>query len=462
MAGRSLRLRLMVIPAVIVALAIVGVMAGLTRQARERVAAERNSAADLAGQLIGAAIATLPATADPGPALAERIGGLPELRHVRLFVLPRQEAALDRFRAEPTGPAAVPGWFAALSRPAAWEKWWPVVEDGRTLAHVAVIGDPDDELAELWDEMVALAGVMAGLLVLFVALVAWSVGRASRPVAMISAGLARLEQGDYDAVLPPCAIAEIDPVRHAVNRLATTLRRMSDDNRRLIKTLITLQEAERKLLAHELHDELGPTLFAVRAQAAMIARPGGGVSPEAGARTILGLADEVQALNRRILDRLRPLSLHEFGLTAAIGQLVEDWRGRLPDTRWEVGSRGSEPSPDDEAALALYRVVQECLTNAGRHSGATAVTVELAFGDWDDLDVGDLEWNGGPEDAVAYVAVRDDGIGIGAAPCHGFGLLGIRERVRCLGGTARVMTPSGGGTVVEALLPLGRLEDGTG
>ena len=329
-----------------------------------------------------------------------------------------------------------------------------MIEGGRILAHVAVIGDPDDEIAELWDEMVVLAGVMAGLLALFVALVMWSVGRASRPVAMISAGLARLERGDYAARLPPCAIAEIEPVRIAVNSLAATLERMSDDNRRLIRALITVQEEERKLLAHELHDELGPILFAVRAQAAMIARPGAATSPEAGARTILGLADEVQILNRRILDRLRPVSLREFGLATAIGQLVEDWRARLPGIRWELHCRGEPPPPDDEAALALYRAAQEGLTNAARHSGAGRVTVDLICGDRADVAVDGLECDLRGEDAVAYMAVRDDGIGIATAPRHGFGLPGIRERVRCLGGTARVAASSGGGTVVEVLLPL--------
>jgi two-component system sensor histidine kinase UhpB len=463
MAGSSLRplvrWRLLIVPLLIAALMCAAVLAAMGHQARRRVADERASATDLARHLISTALATLPPGDEPMAGLAARIGGLAGLRHVRLFLLPAQEEAMIQWRGAADRSSAVPGWFAAMLRPPPDETRWPVIVDGRPQGAVVLVADADDELGEVWDDMLVLAGAMAGLLGVFVVLVAWSVARASRPLAMIGAGLARLERGDYAAEVPPFDIGGLDPLRLAFNRLVATLRQMTGDNRKLIHRLIAVQESERTRLAHDLHDEFGPTLFAVRAQAAMIARPGDATDSVAHARTILALADDLQALNRRILDNLRPAALHDLGLVAALGQLVEDWRARQPALRWRFVSRGAEPEPGDPAGLAIYRVVQESLTNAARHSAATMVSVDLSFGP---VEPDALEWNGAPGDAVARVVVSDDGIGMAGAPRLGFGLLGLRERVLGLGGMVRITSPDSGGTRIEALIALGRNEDRIG
>jgi two-component system sensor histidine kinase UhpB len=137
-----------------------------------------------------------------------------------------------------------------------------------------------------------------------------------------------------------------------------------------------------------------------------------------------------------MLERLRPLVLHEMGLSAALSRMVDAWAERYPGIKWRrrIAKLHDVPEP---VALAIYRAVQECLTNAVRHAKAQTVEVSLSRT---------------AEGIRVYV--RDDGRGFGRAARFGFGLLGIAERARALGGNLEVSTPKGGGTLVELLHPL--------
>jgi two-component system sensor histidine kinase UhpB len=285
----------------------------------------------------------------------------------------------------------------------------------------------------------------------FVLVVIWLVGKALHPIALVSEGLDRLGRGDFATSLPPFNVAELKDLGRKFNSLAGSLKTMSGDNRFLIQKLISLQENERNILAHELHDELGPCLFGIKAQAACIVRPKRGTAEEGHAATILGLVDDLQRLNRRILGRLRPMALRDLGLGAAVGQLIDDWRVRAPDIEWQFRCAAFATPPDESLALTIYRVIQECLTNSARHSGASRVSVEIGNGPAERFRADGPCWPGDPP--VAYVAVRDNGRGVDGANRPGFGLLGIHERVEGRGGVVRV-GGDGTGAVIEAWLPL--------
>ncbi len=457
----SLRKRLILIPAVVAVVASAVALAIIVHQARQRVVAERVSAADLAEQLIRQTIGSLPAGAgDPLGALAEVVNIVPGLRHVRLFILPRQQDAFDQFQRSKAGGDAAPRWFAGLLRPLPWSHRHEIRYEGRLVGYAVVVGDPDDEIAEIWHELLLIAGLLGALSALFVCLVWWSVNNALRPLGMLSAGLARLENGDFTASLPPLTIPELTVLGEMFNRLAQGLARISRDNRFLIGQLISLQENERKLLAHELHDELGPSLFGIKAQAACITRPGGGTGEERHARTILTLVDDLQKLNRRILGRLRPIALQDLGLPAAMAQLVEDWRGRQPEIDWQFVCSAVEPPPDEATALTLFRVAQECLTNAARHSGAKRVRVELESGPAERLAATDPAWPMAGNTSLVCLAVKDDGRGLHPDAGRGFGLLGIRERVAGHGGKVMIGGSMGAGLSIIALLPLTPVRQG--
>jgi len=460
----SLRQRLILLPTAIVLLLILLAMAVLTHQARQRVEAERDSAGELADHLLRQHLAHFtPPSLDSvtgSQNMAELIQALPTPRHVRLFVLPDQADALSAFRAQAKAgqSGGPPGWFLRLLRPRPWEKLYPIMAAGQSYGSVLILADPVEEIAELWDEMRLIAGLLLTLTLVFIGLVVWVVARALHPVALLGTGLERLGQGDFAVSLPPFRVAELRPLGEKFNSLAQALRRMSRDNEFLIAKQISLQESERNDLAHELHDELGPSLFGIRAQAACILRRLPGEGPEQEhSQTILTLTDDLQRLNRRILSRLRPTSL-ELGLGAALAQLIEDWRSRAPATTWRLRFSDFETPPDEALALTLYRIVQEALTNAARHSQASAVEVEMESGPAESFKSSGLLWNRDPAAPLVHLAVRDNGRGRDEDCPPGFGLLGIHHRVQAGGGLIgwSSLQPDDAhpGTALEILLPL--------
>jgi signal transduction histidine kinase len=139
-----------------------------------------------------------------------------------------------------------------------------------------------------------------------------------------------------------------------------------------------------------------------------------------------------------MLRRLRPVLLDEFGLTRALEDLVDGWNERHEEAFCRLSVRGNCDDLRDDLGINLYRVVQECLTNAGKHSGATEVTVEL-----------ELRSSGGTR-----LVVADNGKGFDAAVTRpGLGLLGMRERSEALGGTFKVEASVSAGVRLTIELP---------
>jgi signal transduction histidine kinase len=143
---------------------------------------------------------------------------------------------------------------------------------------------------------------------------------------------------------------------------------------------------------------------------------------------------------RSLLKELRPVALDELGLATALQHCVDQWRRRHPNLRCDFRAEGLPESLGEAANIALYRLVQEGLTNVTKHSGARSVRIEVQ----QDLAAGEV-----------CAAVSDDGIGMDpATPRTGLGLAGLRERVEMLGGRFRVDSAPGGGTRVHAAVPL--------
>jgi two-component system sensor histidine kinase UhpB len=148
----------------------------------------------------------------------------------------------------------------------------------------------------------------------------------------------------------------------------------------------------------------------------------------------------LQQFNRRILERLRPVGLAELGLREALGALVRLWRESRPDVAIATDISPALATSGETADLTIYRIVQEALTNVFRHADASTVNVTIA--------------PAGQRGGRAYTIVRvcDDGRGLGANHKLGFGLVGMRERLRALGGTLDIASV-GKGVTVEAMVP---------
>jgi len=230
--------------------------------------------------------------------------------------------------------------------------------------------------------------------------------------------------------------------RGAEQRLAAVLA----ENRRLAQQYLMGQEAERKALARELHDELGQSLQLIQLDAVGLHAEAGAAAPglRARAAAILETCAQLHRVLAQLIRALRPVGLDELGLAAALEHCVDTWRARLPHARLGIAVEGDLTALPEAIALTVYRLVQEGLTNAAKHASPRRV----------DIGIG-IAAPTGPQPAAILVAVTDDGCGVDpAAPTAGLGLVGLRERVVALAGTLEIASAPGRGFALRARLPL--------
>jgi two-component system, NarL family, sensor histidine kinase UhpB len=230
----------------------------------------------------------------------------------------------------------------------------------------------------------------------------------------------------------------------AQKKLALTL----DEQRRLAQQFVDLQERERKRLSQELHDELGQFINAIKLDAVAIRAVSSTDGPRCSdildrARSIIANADLVHKSVARLIRELRPIGLDELGLTAAIEHCINMWRGRLEPARITTAIDERVDGLGEERTLAVYRTVQEALTNCARHANANRVHVRV---EWHDSDAA--------QPAGASVCVQDDGIGTNlAVRSTGLGLIGMRERMAALGGSLSIESAPQAGFRLVARVP---------
>jgi two-component system, NarL family, sensor histidine kinase UhpB len=295
-----------------------------------------------------------------------------------------------------------------------------------------------------------VAGIM---LVLVYGLAYWMVGRALAPFPIIANGLERLQQGDLAFRLPALAGAEAQAMGVAFNRMAQAVadnvqaeRKARDaetrlEERRDMSRLVEQRvEEERRLIAHELHDEFGQSVTAIRSFALAIATQAGAQHPAIGdtARMISEEAARLYDAMHGLIPRLMPMSLDTLGLADTLENLVRDWQRRCPAI--ELTVRHHLPADlGPSVSLAIYRIVQEGLINALRHAQAAHIEINLE------------------SDAQRIViTIIDDGVGLPeewARPGR-FGLRGLAERVENLGGTFTVGNREPKGVRLAAEIPL--------
>jgi signal transduction histidine kinase len=203
--------------------------------------------------------------------------------------------------------------------------------------------------------------------------------------------------------------------------------------------LVQAQEAERRALSIELHDEVGQALSAVLVELKNLSIRLDAQSPEASrsnVESIKGLVEGTVRVVRNMALLLRPSMLDDLGLIPALR-----WQAREMSKRTAIDvSVATELASDDlpeQFKTCLYRVVQEALHNCERHSGATTVRIRVH-----------------QEDGRLTLRIQDDGKGFNADQVKGLGLLGIEERVSRLGGACEVDSQIGGGTILTVELPL--------
>ena len=217
-------------------------------------------------------------------------------------------------------------------------------------------------------------------------------------------------------------------------------------NRALLRQLLHVQEEERKRLAQEIHDDLGQALTAIMTNARMILANCPGCQPKytEALRDIVSITGGVYDAVQRISRRLRPSALDDLGLMDALRAMVETSPLKKTGVDFTISFGGEVNVLEDSVKIAVYRILQECLTNIAKHSGADHVTISL-----------ERTPGGTAKGETVELVIEDNGRGIPpSAATRGLGLIGIRERVETLGGEFRLLSGPGKGTSVHAALPV--------
>jgi hypothetical protein len=220
------------------------------------------------------------------------------------------------------------------------------------------------------------------------------------------------------------------------------LKRSLSELREMSAAMHDAREAERTRIARELHDELAQWLTAIKMDVALLSSRLPAEPPQLVARTdkMRQVVDATVAAVRRIAADLRPVMLDDLGLVPSIEHVVHTFSERT-GVPVSLDMRIGGHDVHDPVATAVYRMVQEAMTNVARHARATLVDVTVSV-----------------EGEMLEVRVRDNGVGLPDTPAarQSHGVLGIRERAQTLGGAARIYSPPAGGTLVEISVPLAR------
>ena len=226
----------------------------------------------------------------------------------------------------------------------------------------------------------------------------------------------------------------------------TQLEAALTDNRRLSQQYVRLQEAERKSLARELHDELGQYLNVIKLDAVAI-RDGRLTDPTSlreQAEAIVSNGNHIHRVLTSLIRQLRPVGLDELGLGAALEHCIDTWRPRLPEVRLNLELSGEFGDLTEAVTLTVYRVVQEGLNNVAKHAVAGQVIMRLER---------TPSGTGSPD--FVTVTIADDGVGVDTkVPTQGLGLIGMRERVAALTGHLEVSSTPGSGFQLKAQIPV--------
>lgn len=342
-----------------------------------------------------------------------------------------------------------PVWFAHLLVPAAARHTFPLPGG----LQLIVEAHSSRAVLDAWDQLTRLLTAATIMLIIVNGLAFWLVGRSLAPFPIIADGLERIQRGDLAFRLPPLPGFEAHAIGGAFNRMAQAVEGKAQAERKALEAETQLEERremahlveqrveeERRLIAHELHDEFSQSVTAIRSLALAIATQGGARDPAMGeaARLIAEEAARLYDAMHGLIPRLVPLSLDTLGLAETLESLVRDWQRRYPSIALSL-RQDLSADLGPSVTLAIYRVVQESLINALRHAQASRVDVSVQ------------------SDAHRMVVmINDDGVGLPAEwarPGH-FGLRGLMERVVHLGGVVTVANREPHGVCLTAEIPL--------
>ena len=408
-------------------------------QARLSVNKEVESSINLAAQLVSFAFSQ---TAQAPYSTLDWIAHLNTLKATRhLSIQLREPDGKDIYVSSkkiPPNNETPPPWFIYLVESDHPTSERPLIAaNGRQLS-LLILANPLDEITEAWQESLAFFNSVLLLTLFSFLAVNLAFNKAFRSIGSIVAALRNIETGDFQHKLPDFPIQEYDRIAKAINHLTEQLNASQQENRALTQHSLAIQEDERQKLSQELHDELGQSLTAIKVMAATCARPKADIAKTSAA--IVEVCDHLITVVRSMMHQLHPLILTELGLKATMEDLVYHWSQRNPGLKWLLDCADNVNTLEPAIAIQVFRVVQECLTNIVRHANATQAHITMTIN---------------PQPHTLHLQVSDNGQGCDMATIpQGFGLLGMKERIKSLGGDLACQSAPQQGMAITVQIPL--------
>ncbi|HEY2835548.1 MAG TPA: histidine kinase [Rhizomicrobium sp.] len=431
----SLQLRIIGSIAVLLCLSLAAGAALLSSHAQDVVLLEVRTAFQGAERSVRD---TLQSDVEHTVTLRQVVASFQGQRHVRAALVNEKGKIIVQSQiATIANPA--PAWFARVMAPPRFSARIPISLPQYPCV-VVLSSDPRAEVAEVWNSVRDAFLIMAIFCVVTVAAVTLATVAASRFLHKIQSGLLAVAEGGYDTRLNTEGPPEFANLARGFNHMANQLSAFSRTNGQLYTQLRNTQDEERGSIARDLHDEVGPYLFAIQVDANAIGKM---AAPEAQrlSQSIRETVGHIQHHVRSILRQLRPVSQLEFGLETAIDDIAAFWKRRHP----EIGFQLEIALPERvgrQYEEAIFRVVQESVSNAVRHGTPSCIRIMLQS-----------------RARMLTVTVEDDGGGVSSnasldASLGQVGIAGMRERVLALKGRFSVEPIDRQGLRVRAELPL--------
>jgi len=407
-------------------------------QARNAVNKEVDSSINLAVQLIKMGSVHNGANTADSTHWLSSLSTLNETRHltIQLITPAGKTISLIRKSSKAALQDSPPEWFVHLVAQSYADTEYPLSQTEGTLI---IQANPLDEISEVWHESITFFTLLLLLTLLTFVLVNLLFNKALDSIEQIVQGVQRIETGEYQQKLPEFCIREYANIAKAVNHMSEELNKAQQENRSLTKNSLDIQEEERQRLAQELHDELGQSLTAIKVMAVTAAHPKSDTIKITA--SITDICDHLMVVVRSMMHQLHPLILTELGLKAALDDMLNHWQERNPTLAVSIECSDEVDSLEKKMTIQIFRVVQECLTNIVRHANAEQVSIKLTMENQTEKKL--------------HLLVQDDGQGCDLAKVNaGFGLRGMQERIKTLGGELMIVSQPEQGMQITAQIPL--------
>lgn len=448
----SLKTRLTLIVSAIVILTLLGQGILLIHNWKQAIRSEVDSSYSLAKRLVGSSLIS-PASTLNELQKDEIVGVLEGMRHIQVMVNYSNKPNVENSNNSDDAGTSAPDWFKQLIYP--YDEALPKV-DIHSFVNDSILtiqADANDEIEEVWEDFKIQSMITIGFSVFIIALMYTGLHFGLIPLKQLHDGFEKLQQGDFNVNVSEDVSQELSFINQKFNHMVTVLRETSQDNSLLVKKLVTIQEEERRAISREIHDEMGPRLFAIRVNLSKVkSQIDSGEVQQASQQldTIDNSVIDLQAHMRKLLKELRPLILDDLSIKDAVNSIFESSEIGTMGVDWNVNLGGLDEELEDTLKVTLYRIIQECVTNIIRHSKATSASVVVFTAE-------KLDSANNPI-TMLIVDVEDNGVGIQNQNIDRFGLIGMKERVRALGGILKIHSGTSGGVRVTAEIPLHPLD----